>query len=202
MKTLTVERLAFSFGKSWRIAEKWDDSTAYRDGIQRVQGKLDGSDEGTKAVDIIAVDDNRLVLVEVKDFRPRRSSGTSPAPSALAYGGRWKSVPLEIALKVRDTLAALVGVALGTDEPLASAIRDRLTTRVRILACLVQERRPAEPDSKRKIREKQMRDSMRQKLAWLGLDVHVFDPLLQPALLPALLPDVSVTTPGGATTSV
>ncbi len=80
-------------------ARKYDDWAFYRNRINVLAG-------GAKAVDFLALGNDELWLVEVKDYRvhPRTK------PSAL---------PQEIAEKVRDTLAGLVCVAfngLGDDE--------------------------------------------------------------------------------------
>src|SRR5437879_646516 len=121
MIRLDVERLQFNFGACWRAALKWDDSDSpYRNGIEKLKGTLDGREESTKAVDVVAVHEARLCLVEVKDFRPRVGEA-GIEPNAAAFAGRWQTLPLEIALKVRDTLAGLIGVvSYDTPSELAS----------------------------------------------------------------------------------
>ena len=46
--------------------------------------------------------------MEAKDFRPRVAAA-GIGPNAAASGNRWKELPLEIALKIRDSLAGVLG---------------------------------------------------------------------------------------------
>lgn len=88
--------LTFNFPVgSW--STKYDDWSFY---INHVQKKIGGS----KAVDIVYVEDDVTWLIEVKDYRQRK---------------RHKSITLhdEVALKVRDTLAGLVAAKLNSVDP-------------------------------------------------------------------------------------
>ncbi|MGC4066737.1 MAG: hypothetical protein QM784_19300 [Polyangiaceae bacterium] len=87
---LNIERLTFTFGDTWTFATKWDDEWAYRSGISKLHGVLDGSSESTKAVDLVAVQNGTLVLAEAKDFRPAIDCEAGMTPNALAYAGRWE----------------------------------------------------------------------------------------------------------------
>ncbi|WP_437877258.1 hypothetical protein [Sorangium sp. So ce513] len=103
MKAIDVERIRFEFGESWTVAEKWDDSRAFLDGIGQLKGEW--TDErtgervrvGTKAVDIVGVREDRLYLIEVKDYRGYPIETKRRQPHVL---------PLIIACKVRDTVTS------------------------------------------------------------------------------------------------
>jgi len=86
------EQLRFTFQRSSWDAVKWDDDPAYRQGLQRHDGK---------AIDIVATLDRRsLHLFEVKDPRGHWKTyrGRNP-PEVLAQ---------IVADKVRDTIAGFV----------------------------------------------------------------------------------------------
>jgi hypothetical protein len=89
----------FEFGDAWRHVKRWDTQPAFLNGIQGVNGILDGRAEGTKAVDFVGVRTDDVWLFEVKDFRNR------PAQ----WQKRIDELPLEMALKARDTIAGIVG---------------------------------------------------------------------------------------------
>ncbi len=106
--TVIVEgALRFEFGPSWQQVEKYDEHRLYREGIRRLEEEFEcekcskTGGVGTKAVDIVGRHGGQLYLIEVKDFRKYR----------IESKGRLKTGELatEVALKVRDTLAGLVG---------------------------------------------------------------------------------------------
>ena len=96
MPTITEQQLQFDFPNGW-LASKFDQWSFYRNQFQNVCG-------GTKAVDLLAVEP-RVCLwsVEVKDYRQYR---------------RTKTIDLadEIALKVRDSLSALVAARANAND--------------------------------------------------------------------------------------
>lgn len=110
---------------------KWDGHAAFRQGI----GKL----SGTKAVDIaVRTDDDRVVLMELKDFRGH----------AIENRPRLKSgdLALEVAVKVRDTLAGITwalarGHADAAMERLAEAAFLRGTSKLLVVLWLDQDDR-------------------------------------------------------------
>jgi len=104
-------RLRFEFDAQWQAAVKWDDSLAYRKGI--------GLLPDTKAVDILCRSKGRCVLIEVKDFRGHRIENKPRVASG--------ELQQEVALKVRDTLAGILGASrLNADggywQPYAKAL--------------------------------------------------------------------------------
>ena len=93
MASFDERRLRFNFGDPWRVL-KWDREAPYKNVI----GKL----QHTMAVDFVALnrDESSLLLVEVKDFRGHRIENKR----RLSNG----ELRLEVAHKVRDTLAGLI----------------------------------------------------------------------------------------------
>ncbi len=89
MPSLTEGKLRFAFPDTWE-ASKYDDWSHYRNQAISICG-------GAKAIDILALETTVCCwLLEVKDYREHRRTKT------IVIGD-------EIAAKVRDTLAAIVG---------------------------------------------------------------------------------------------
>jgi hypothetical protein len=184
---LVVDGLQFDFEGSWRV-EKWDDSPWYRDSIQRLQGDLDGRHEGTKAVDLLGLQEEVPYLIEVKDFRGFTIENKRR---------QIRELPLEIGLKARDTLAGVAGlVSLGNPPELPArwlrAVRDRARS-VHVVAWIAEDStrsmRPVDQRARAEVRL----SGLKQKLAWLTRRVWVCDPLKQ-----ITLGDVSATSLAGA----
>jgi hypothetical protein len=100
---LDVENQRFEFGDGWTVAFKYDDTDFHQKEATKLQGMIDGVPHSTKAVDVVGLHDvSGLLLLEAKDFRGHR----------IANKTRIKNeVSVEVAVKARDTLAALVGAA-------------------------------------------------------------------------------------------
>ena len=187
MNTVILEgRIELTFDEGWS-ALKWDATPPadpppyrYREGIGKLQGDVDGRTESTKAVDVIASPrDPSLLLMEIKDFRTDRGPGGGPR--ALAFGARWRELPLEVALKVRDSLAGVAGVLFRAPETsVATWMRPARDAGVYVFAVVAQDpHRPEEPTSVRKARDHQLYQDLRRRLAWLtreGARVRVVDP--------------------------
>ena len=92
--------LRFVFGDAWQV-EKYDEHRDYREKV----GRLPGS----KAVDFVGIlDSHDCYLIEVKDFR-----GHQAAMRQQLSGDLEKTV----ALKVRDSIAGLIGAFRTSSEP-------------------------------------------------------------------------------------
>jgi hypothetical protein len=120
MPEIIEGRLTFSFPIDWQ-ASKFDEWSFYRNQFQQVCG-------GAKAVDILAVEP-RVCLwkIEVKDYRQHRRTKTL-------------DLAVEIAEKVRDSLAALVAAhanANDSDEK-AMAVTALRCPRLRVVLHLEQ----------------------------------------------------------------
>lgn len=186
MTRLVVDGIQFDFERSWRVA-KWDDSPWYRDGIQRLQGEIDGRQEGTKAVDLLGLRGEVPYLIEVKDFRGFTIENKRRQVHEL---------PVEIGLKARDTIAGVSGlVSLGNPPELPAhwlqAVRDQGRA-VHVVAWIAEDPpRPAQADYQRTRAEIRLA-GLKQKLAWLTRRVWVCDLLKQ-----ITLGDVSATSVAG-----
>ncbi|MRG97631.1 hypothetical protein [Polyangium spumosum] len=168
-RTIDVERIRFSFGESWTVVEKWDDSPPYRKGIHGL--------DGTKAVDIVGVRGGDLYLIEVKDFRGHAIETKKRQP---------KELPLAIGCKVRDTVAGLVGANRQGRESWVETCAQLLLNakrRVHVIAWIEDpDLRAPEPLGKRLMWQNTRAKELRQRLAWLTPRVHVAS-RLEPAVL-------------------
>ncbi len=97
------------------IAFKYDDADFYRKEATRLQGDIGGVPHSTKAVDVVALHEvGGLLLLEAKDFRGNRIANKPRVEG---------EVSVELAVKARDTVAALVGAAR---KPVAEFPSDKL----------------------------------------------------------------------------
>ena len=94
-KTITEGQLTFHFPESLQ-ATQYDDWSFYRNQFNLAFG-------GTKAADLLVIDDSTTWLVEIKDYRQHR---------------RTKPIDLgdEVAFKVRDTLAGLAAAQCNAND--------------------------------------------------------------------------------------
>ncbi len=145
--------------------------------------------EGTKAVDFVGVlDEEKLYLLEVKDFRGHRVENKKRQLAEL---------PLELGLKTRDTLAGLTGAfaRLGGAawiERCGQVLAGR-KHQVHVVAWIADDAPgPAEPRGKRAVYDSVRRAQIQQKLAWLTTRVLVVDPFSES------VPDVVVGNLPGA----
>lgn len=171
-------KLSFGFDPTAWVALKWDAHAAYRHGIGKLSGELSDPatlskrPEGTKAVDIIARDAQALYFIEVKDFRGSTAENAYRQESEL---------PLEVGLKVRDTLAGLVGARetghhASTLGPFVDALSQRLPLRV---VAWIAEDAPATATTRRKRSavDSTRSTQLQRRLQWLTEHVWVDDPL-------------------------
>jgi hypothetical protein len=157
--------LRFEFDATWQHAVKWDDSTAYRDGI----GKLL---PGTKAVDILCRGQKQCCLIEVKNFRGHRIENKG----RLANGELME----EVAQKARDTLAGVLGAARMRGEhehwePYAKAMASQ--EHLRVVLWLEEDLTPPPGPGTRDERWKTQlsvrQNELKQRLRWLTTHVLV-----------------------------
>lgn len=96
MPSITEGQLTFDFPNGWQVS-KFDEWSFYRNQFQQACG-------GTKAVDILAVERRTCLWnIEIKDYRQHRRTKTIDLPD-------------EIAVKVRDSLAALVAARANAND--------------------------------------------------------------------------------------
>jgi len=102
MTTITEGKLTFSFPNTWKV-NKYDESNFFKNHVYKCQG--------SKGVDILALSDNRLFIIEVKDFRGYRIENKQRLKSG--------ELVIEVTQKVRDTLAGLYAACRWQTEELA-----------------------------------------------------------------------------------
>jgi hypothetical protein len=90
MKKITERNLTFTFSDDWEVI-KYDDSHFFKNHVRKSQG--------CKAVDILALSDNHLFLIEIKDFRGDRLESKRSLKN--------DEVLNEVVQKFRDTLTGL-----------------------------------------------------------------------------------------------
>lgn len=174
MKAFPEQNILFIFDDDW-VCEKWDDHATYRKGI----GKL----RGTQAVDFLGVCDSAIYLIEVKDFRGHRIDGKDKA--------HWSD---EVACKVRDTLAGIVGAAISGEprEDIVACCVDVLEGRdrnkVHVVAWILEDEQRSHPDHRKRnsqlsVKQKesaQWRKMLEKRLEWLTPKVKHANPFEHP----------------------
>lgn len=174
MATWDEGSIRFEFGSTWSIV-KLDEDVGYRSGIEKV--------DQTKAVDFAGVNNkDDLFLIEVKDFRGYRIENKQ----RLANG----ELAVEIAQKVRDSIACIIGCNRMYDTPdtwskmaklLANKTRD-----IRIVIWLEHDL-PSNPKLRTKANAAIATDVFKKKLFWLTTKVLVADSNGN------ILPDVNIS---------
>lgn len=152
MQTLEEGKLLFEFPDDWTVSayDKWP----------YYQNHFKDALTGNKGVDFIAQDkSHNLWFVEVKDYRENR---------------RMKQIHIwdEIAIKVRDTLAGLVGAKFREGDPNQGEASDALQTQtIRVVLHLEQPRNPSKLFP-RKFDPQKIRQKLKQKNYLRPIDTH------------------------------
>ncbi len=147
--------LEFTFSERWNVL-KIDEHYDYRAGIEIV--------DNTKAVDFLGIfDHNELYFIEVKDFRGHRIENRD----RLLKG----ELPIEIAQKVRDSLACIIGAyhrsnTPETWEPYAALLCNK-HKRINVIFWLEESLPPLHPTLREKALASTRTKIFKQKLAWL-----------------------------------
>jgi len=181
MRVIIEERLRFEFGPSWQQVEKYDDHAIHQKGIGCLQGRFACKDEnccgefictkcgkepghGSKAVDILGSPEGKAYFIEIKDFRGHRIENKKRVQNDLA---------IEVALKVRDSLAGLVGALHKPDsESWHMRAASIFKTKPKVILWL-------EADNDSRMSRKQghsgptLVDKLGKKLEWLNPDIIV-----------------------------
>jgi len=173
-------RIRFEFDTETWFPIKWDDAAQFTGptGIRKLNGELTDiakgikSSQGTRGVDFIGLRADSLYLFEVKDFRDYAAENTHRQEVEL---------PLEIGLKVRDTLAGLVGAhrvhpTSWTERAVALlAARERPVT---VIAWIVEDRQHSSQQRRVHAKTSHVRThQLQERLAWLTRFAWVDDPL-------------------------
>lgn len=155
----TESRLKFIFEDTWEVLQ-FDKTGEYRDAATIL--------DNTKGVDFVAHFENGLYLFEIKNFR---GYGQTPA-NRLKLGNSMEVLLTEVAQKVKDTIALLVG--FGRNDSTAHALwlkslEHLCSQKPVIITAWVEEDSPASVRRKRKKAELAVKtEKLKKKLAWLS----------------------------------
>jgi hypothetical protein len=154
--------LDFDFGGSWTVLKYDEDGGFYKT-------KVEKNVKHTKAVDFLCIPGNQqpLFLIEAKDF----SLG-------VPHREKFKKVPMAVAIKVRDTVAGIVGgshcATDAGDRKNFTNSRRKLDVSPRVVFFFADLGTPLRRDPRR---AKQARDVLLKKLkrhlSWLTKDIYV-----------------------------
>jgi hypothetical protein len=191
---LKVEKQCFEFGDRWSVAFKYDDSGFYRNGPERLKGDLVERSsitakvvpQATRAVDVIGVHaTDGLFFLEAKDFRGHRIANRHRIEGEVA---------LEVALKVRDTVTALIGAARkGVNEFPAEDVSAHLAQGKKVSVVLWLEDDTFHDGSRAKQKLGALNEVLKTKLSWLNVQTFVLS-----SAVPNRLNDLTVTNLPGA----
>jgi hypothetical protein len=148
MTVITEGQLTFTF-PAGATACKYDDWQFYRNQFNSAFG-------GTKAVDLIYIDDEQTWLIEIKDYRLHER--TKPS-----------NIGDEIACKVRDTLAGLVAAKCNANDADEKAIAKRALQKNRIRLVLHLEQ-PQHPSRLSRLDPSKVLQKLKQRLK--AIDAH------------------------------
>lgn len=191
---LDVEKQKFTFGDSWTVVLKYDDSRFYRCGPERLKGELEERSnnkakivpQATRAVDVIGLhQQDGLFLLEAKDFRGHRIENKNRLQQQII---------IEVALKTRDTVAGLLGAARSAVTEFPS---DWLLTAMQagkmVTVVLWIEDDTFREEQKTKAVLNQLNGVLKEKLAWMNVRT-----LVQSSRAPIKIRDLTVTNLPGA----
>lgn len=187
---LDVENQRFEFGDPWSVAFKYDDTTFYRKEAIKSQGEIEGLPQSSKAVDVVAVHDQTgLLLMEAKDFRGHRIANKPRIESEVA---------VEVVIKVRDTIAALVGAARKpvTEFP-SEVLAAALGRGKNVTVVLWLEDDTFQNAERVRVTLSTLTGVLKSKLAWLNIKTLVLS-----SRVPNRLPNLKVTNLPGAGHSI
>ena len=157
MKSIKEGSLLFKFDNKWNVF-KFDVHNFYRNKI----GRLDK----TKAVDILGIYERELYFIEIKDFRAHRIENKNRIKNG--------DLAIEIAQKVRDSVACIVG-AWRTEEiwkSYAGLLYDR-KKKLKVIIWLETDELPACYYMRQKVRASVSTKVFKKKIAWLTSHVLV-----------------------------
>lgn len=152
MKSIKVERFTFEFPDEWPV-KKYDDCSFYREQF--------GEPEDIKAVDVLAIGED-LFIIEAKDFRGYRIANKKRMAD--------NELVLELAKKIRDTVAVLFGAHRFGNLELAefcNYLFVRNSGPIKVILLLEQDRPPTGHKSFKAIRPALL-TAIKQRLRYLN----------------------------------
>jgi hypothetical protein len=183
---LDVEKQRFEFGDRWTVVFKYDDTNFYRKEAIKLNGKVDGISKSTGAVDLVGFHLGvGLHLLEVKDFRGHRIENKSRLSDEIA---------IEVAVKIRDTVAALIGASRKPiDEFPSEDLVAALKRGNEVTAVLWLEDDTFENTDRAKTKLAALNGVLKSKLSWLNVKTFVLS-----SQVPNRLLDLKVSNLPGA----
>lgn len=158
MITLSVNNFTFEFPNEWCVI-KYDECNFYR--------KRFGPLEDVKAVDILAIGRELLFIIEAKDFTGHRIENKKRIAN--------QELALEIAKKIRDTVAVLYGAYRCGNKELRSCC-DYLfapnTRPIKVIFLLEEDRPPTMHKSAKRIRS-DLLTAIKQRLRYLSVHCNL-----------------------------
>jgi hypothetical protein len=155
----------FTFDESWATAFKFDDHPQAGRALA-LAGRWENHDgtwstASSRSVDIVGLRNTKIYLIEVKDFR------LAPAANRARWTGG--GLALEVATKVRDSLATLIGGVHADDpavwRPLARAVAAKEAP---VVVVLFLETGPVPAAARRPVTLKTLGDELKRRLKWLN----------------------------------
>lgn len=134
--------------------------------------------EGARGVDILAYDSDCFMILEIKDFTSHETENRkriAPASSGSTKQRSTETLDVELALKVRETLACLLAAALDDNEedispffkPIVDKVRGKSKITLKVLL-FVEGNFP-----KFSIYSQHMLYNLKKKLRWLNARVFI-----------------------------
>lgn len=163
MNQFVEGHLAFTFGPHWN-------ETALKfDAPKGVYKKISNQIEGTKGIDFLGICGQHLIFIEVKDFRDYRIQNKKRITDG--------ELALEIAQKVRDSIACIVGGGRTSDEEQWSQFAKLLIDKQKQLRVILwlEDDTPSSPQSQRKslVAQSVLRHDLERRLNWLTSKVII-----------------------------
>ena len=166
--TLREGDLDFTFDASWAVCSHWEEEPARR--------ALKSQASGSHCVDLVALQKGpkgSLFLIEVKDYRT--SEKTPSTREKLADGG--VSLADLVAMKVRDTIAGLVGgVRMDRDglwRPCVEALVDREVWVVLWIEHAAIDAGSTVQGKRAKVGALSLQDSLKKRCRWISAKVAI-----------------------------
>lgn len=152
--------LEFDFDESWKVF-RFDEHPYYRKQMEKV--------DETKAIDFLGIFDDQLFLIEVKDFRGHRIE----TRERLLTG----ELCIEIAQKVRDSLACIIGAHRNSNEiehwrPYAEILCNPEKS-IKVVVWLETDSPPSNLHQRQRFRNSVSTNTFKRKLKWLTSRVLV-----------------------------
>lgn len=156
MSSFQESGINFCFQPNWTVL-KYDDHLAHK--------KVEKLVKPTKAVDFLGIHNDRLYLVEVKNYRDH----TDDESTREVLKGKGDELMRRIAIKVRDTIATSTGAARFStnDEEFFIQVNRLLldsSRKLTIIACIELD---VSNDKERKAKMGIWMQTLKQKLSWL-----------------------------------